>query len=277
MGLLWAFLTCAVILLYLLPLPVHLPKNARPPFEEPISPGPVPRALPKHKPPHPVPRVAIIIDDMGYDIGLDRAFIRLEAPLSFAFLPMAPFTRKLALEARHMGRDVLVHLPLEAENKSIDPGPGVLNVDMGFDSMLTRLRHDLDLVPGAVGVNNHMGSRFTADRQAMRIVLAEIKRRGLFFVDSRTTKYTIAYKSALALGIPSAERSVFLDHNTDPAAIKSELQRLTKLARLRGQAVAIGHPHTNTLRVLYQNLPRLCRDVKLVPVHELLTNQPHNH
>ncbi len=269
----WALLTCIVVLIYLLPLPRLFPPGVRPPFEEPKAPGPPKQSVPAHKAPCQVPRVAIIIDDMGYDLSLDRAFIQLEAPLSFAFLPQAPFTRKLAREAGRNGRDVLVHLPLEPENKSLDPGPGVLTVDMGFDVMLSQLKQDLDAVPGAIGVNNHMGSRFTADKKAMEIILTEIKRRGLFFVDSRTTKYTVAYKTALSLGVPSTERSVFLDDDTRPESIKSELERLRKLALSRGMAVAIGHPHVNTLRVLYQNLPQLARDVKIVSIHELVKKE----
>ncbi len=220
--------------------------------------------------------VAIIIDDMGYDLSLDRSFLKMEAPLSFAFLPMAPHTRELAREAIRLGKDVLVHLPLEPEDKGLDPGPGVLTLDMNFDSMLSQLREDLDAVPGAIGVNNHMGSRFTSDEKAMKTILLEIKRRGMFYIDSRTTKYTVAMQTALSLGIPAMERAVFLDHSLNRKAIASEIRRLKKVARERGKAIAIGHPHPVTLRVLYQMLPQLRKEVRLVPVHELVKKRRHS-
>ncbi len=246
---------------------------SRPPFEDfrpaPITPPPPP--IKKEIPPVPRrPVIAIIIDDMGYNFAIDEALINIEAPLSFAFLPFAPNTKRLATLAKNRGHDILVHLPLEAMNQSLDPGPGTLRLDMDFDTILKTLKKDLNAVPYATGVNNHMGSRFTANKRAMEWVLAEVKRRNMFFVDSRTTRETIALKTARAMGIPSAERTVFLDHTLNVSSINKELSRLVRLAQKRGKAIAIGHPSRITLKVLYCRLPDIRKKVELVPVHEIL-------
>ncbi len=278
-GLLWTTIalgmTGAIIaLLYLLPLP---PTRTHPPFEDF-------RHVPSSLPPRPsrpkirvsTPMVAILIDDMGYSIRMDNALLSLKAPLSFSFLPGAPHTTMMARKARHMGRDILVHLPLEPLNPRINPGPGSLRLDMDPDTMLTILRRDLDAVPGATGVNNHMGSKFTANRKAMRFILTEIKRHDLFFVDSRTSKDSVAYATARSMGIPTAERSVFLDHDPRQEAIKKEVKRLIKLSRKRGQVLAIGHPLPNTWKVLQEELPKISKEVKLVPVHRILKYNGNN-
>jgi polysaccharide deacetylase 2 family uncharacterized protein YibQ len=272
-GLMWTTIalgmTGAIIaLLYLLPLP---PTKTHPPFEDfrhvpSLPPRP---SRPKAKV---SPMVAILIDDMGYSIRMDNALLDLNAPLSFSFLPGAPHTPMMARKARHMGRDVLVHLPLEPLNPRINPGPGSLRLDMDPDTMLTILRRDLDAVPGAIGVNNHMGSKFTANRKAMRFILTEIKSRHPFFIDSRTTKDSVAYTTAMSMGIPTAERAVFLDHDPRQEAIRKEIKRLVRLSIKRGCVLAIGHPMPNTWKVLQEELPKINREVKLVPVHRILVS-----
>ncbi len=265
-------------LIYMLPAPKRIPPSSRPPFEEFNShlvdkpamalPSVPDRKLERRGPFR--PKVAIIIDDMGYDYSLDEAFLRLDAPISYAFLPSAPNTKKLAVQAAAAGRDVLVHLPMEPHNGGINPGPGVLRLDMDFDSMLRTLKKDLDAVPGATGVNNHMGSKFTENRKAMQIVFSEVRRRHMFFVDSRTTAETVAYTTARQMGIPAGWRSVFLDHTPERKVIHRELDRLISEAFKHGQAIAIGHPVKATLQVLYRELPGLQRKVSIVPVHCLL-------
>jgi len=262
-------------LIYLLPGPKSISPTARPPFEDfsrhtrtsPLHPKPR-----RHKPaPHPQgrrhPLVAIIIDDMGYDYSTDEAFLHIDAPLSYAFLPFAPNTHTLSMKAAAMGRDVLVHLPLQPQNGSVDPGPGVLRLDMGFNTTIETLKRDIEAVPGATGLNNHMGSRYTEDPMAMKIVLAEVKRRHMFFVDSRTSANTVACTTAREMGIPAGQRAVFLDHTPQTQAVTHEINRLISVANERGAAIAIGHPTKVTLRVLYRELPGLMKKVRLVPVH----------
>ncbi len=264
-------------IIYIVPAPRTVSPSARPPFENFSHKAvPAPPAQPHSRKAPPVfqgpgrPKVAIIIDDMGYDYSIDEAFLQLEAPISYAFLPFAPNTRRLSCIAAQRGRDVLVHLPLEPENGAIDPGPGVLRLDMDFNTTLSILRKDLEAVPCATGVNNHMGSRYTADQHAMKVILSEIRRRGMFFIDSRTTTKTVAFRTAVKLGVPAGERAVFLDHMQSQKAVRHELSRLVSVAYSRGSAIAIGHPVKVTLEVLYHELPALQKRVRIVPVHLLI-------
>ena len=264
-----------VALLYLLPLPQGTGPKVRPPLEEFDSAPPVsrPSKPSRSKTTASMPLVAILIDDMGYNLPINNQFLKLEAPLSFSFLPTAPHTPMLAKKAKDLGKDVLIHLPLEPVNSAIDPGPGVLRLSMDFDSMLQTLRKDLDAVPGAIGVNNHMGSKFTTSKKGMELILTEIKRRGLFFVDSKTTPDSVAYVTARSMGIPAAERAVFLDHDTQKESIRREIKKMVKLSMENGCVLAIGHPTPNTWKVLYEELPRVRKRVKIVPVHKILVTQ----
>ena len=278
--LLWPIIALGIIgaivtLLYLIPLPMGIRPEIHPPFEEFDS---APKVSLPSKPSRPEstapkPLVAILIDDMGYNLPINNAFLELEVPLSFSFLPSAPYTPKLARKARDLGKDVLIHLPLEPVNSAIDPGPGALRLSMDLDSMLQILRRDLDAVPDAIGVNNHMGSKFTTSQRGMELILAEIKRRGLFFVDSRTTRYTVAYATARSMGIPSAERTVFLDHDARKESIRKEVRKMVKVSAKNGYALAIGHPTINTWKVLHDELPRVSKRLRIVPVHKILVAQ----
>ena len=285
----FGFLGAIVFLIYLLPSAPPPPQKPHPFEDFKITPPPT---KPKQKkspltkkqkepvrtasiPVKPIkppsrPRVAIIIDDMGNEKKINEAFLSLEYPISFSFLPHGSFTKKLSRQAKKMGRDVLVHLPLEPVDGSIYPGPGTLLTAMSLDEMVAVLEDDLNRVPGAIGVNNHMGSKFTADKKSMEIVLAEVKRRNMFFVDSRTTKNTIAFKVAQSMGIPSTERNVFLDHDPRIPAIKKEIHRLQDLARENGYALAIAHPNKTTWKVLYEELPKLAKEVDMVPVQKIV-------
>ncbi len=273
-GLFWPIIALGitgsiVAFLYLLPLPLRLL------FEEFDSAPPVVRPSEPSRPKSTtsMPLVAILIDDMGYNFSINNKFLELEAPLSFSFLPTAPYTPKLAKKAKDLGKDVLIHLPLEPVNTAIDPGPGVLRLSMDFDSMLQILRKDLDAVPGAIGVNNHMGSKFTTSKRGMELILTEIKRRGLFFVDSKTTHDSVAYVTARSMGIPAAERAVFLDHDTQEESIRRQIKKMVKLSMENGCVLAIGHPTSNTWKVLYEELPRVRKSVSIVPVHKILIAQ----
>ena len=269
-----AVLALPLAVLYLLPLSEKSVPVSRPPFENftpaPRSPVGGTKAHVRPRVGFKAPMLAILIDDMGYDSRLDRQFIEIEAPLSFAFLPYAPHTRKVARYALKCRKDVLVHIPMEPENKKLDPGPGVLTLNLDFDHLLKGLKADIDAVPGAVGANNHMGSRFTKDRKAMETVLAYLKDRGYFFIDSRTTKDTVAFDVARELGLPCARRSVFLDHTLTRKAIRHEIRRSLKLAKDRGAVIAIGHPSRLMYQVLYQEIPLIRKEVRLVPVHRLV-------
>jgi polysaccharide deacetylase 2 family uncharacterized protein YibQ len=224
------------------------------------------------KPRPPRPKVAIVIDDLGYDGRLARRFLALQRPVSFAVLPHAAFSASVAREAHEAGHEVLLHLPMEPKGyPGVNPGEGTLLVAMSDGVLVETLRQDLSAFPFIIGVNNHMGSRFSEDEEKMRVVLGELKQRGLFFLDSRTSAETKGYSLAIQMGIPAAERDVFLDNIQSPQAIRSEFRRLVNLARLKGRAVGIAHPHEATLGVFGQVLSRLGQEgIDLVPISELL-------
>ncbi|MCK7503137.1 MAG: divergent polysaccharide deacetylase family protein [Desulfobacterales bacterium] len=151
----------------------------------------------------------------------------------------------------------MLHLPMEpVEYPEINPGPGTLLAAMPPDELLRVLEEDLRAVPHIRGVNNHMGSRLTARSEQLYQVFSVLKRRGLYFVDSRTTDETVCRPSARLFELPFAQRDVFLDHVHEPAAIRRQLRELVRIARLKGEAVAIGHPHPTTLAVLREEAPR---------------------
>lgn len=153
----------------------------------------------------------------------------------------------------------------------VRPGPGVVLLTQTDAEILAVLASDLASVPGAAGVNNHMGSAATADQRVMRVVAEDLARRGLFFVDSRTTDATVARDAARAAGVPNASRRVFLDDVATEPAVQASLEGLVRKAKSEGSAIAIGHPHPATLAVLDRELPRLADyGVRLVRVSELL-------
>ncbi|UCG14359.1 MAG: divergent polysaccharide deacetylase family protein [Deltaproteobacteria bacterium] len=217
-------------------------------------------------------RLAIVIDDLGYDGRLARRFLEIEGPLSFSVLPHGTFSESIARRIHQAGRDLLLHLPMEPKGyPEIDPGVGALLVDMTSAELRQTLRRNLDTLHDINGVNNHMGSRFCENETKMSLVMQELKHRELFFLDSRTTSNTKGHTVAVQLGVPSAERDVFLDNIQSPRAIRAQMKRLIQLARLKGRAIGIAHPHEATLRVLKQVIPQLPNQgIELVPVSELL-------
>ncbi len=217
-----------------------------------------------------LPLVAIIIDDMGYHEKIDYHFLHLSAPLSFSFLPYGPFTRKYAEVAHRLGRDVLIHIPMEPIEKDVNPGPGALRTDMDPAEIIRIIGEEISLVPYAEGANNHMGSEFTTSKKGMDIVLLELKKRGLFFIDSRTTKDSIACSEAIRLGVPALERQVFLDYQPKEHIVRQELERLIDLAKQHGFSIAIAHPFKETYNVLKKDLPLVQKEVKIVPVSYLI-------
>ena len=179
---------------------------------------------------------------------------------------------RAARQLEASGVEVLLHLPMEPRGfPSVRPGPGVLLRAQSDEELGSILESDLETVPGAVGVNNHMGSAATADPRVMRAIMRVLARRGLFFVDSRTTETTVAEAEARAAGVPAVSRRVFLDDVLTGEAVEKSLAELASRARRDGFAVGIGHPHAATLTVLERELPKLERDgVRLVKVSELV-------
>ncbi|MEJ2564665.1 MAG: divergent polysaccharide deacetylase family protein [Gammaproteobacteria bacterium] len=220
---------------------------------------------------HSTPRIAIIIDDIGNNLHLGLRAVRLPGSVTCAFLPHTIYARRLAIAAHKRNKEVMLHLPMQSEIGKA-PGPGALTLDMTRKEFNHTVEGDLAAIPYIAGVNNHMGSLMTQHPGDMRWLMQDINRHGnLFFVDSRTTEYTVAQQVAQENGIPNLRRDVFLDNDQHLAAIAAQFARLIALAKRRGGAVAIGHPHPNTLRFLARQLPRLADEgIELVSASDLI-------
>ncbi|MBW2309514.1 MAG: divergent polysaccharide deacetylase family protein [Deltaproteobacteria bacterium] len=226
-------------------------------------------AVPSHR--ATPPRIAIIIDDLGYDKSLAREFIDLDIPLTLSILPFTPYTNPIAQGARAAGREIMLHLPMEPRSyPRINPGDGVLLVSMERDTIRKVLEGDLGEIPYVAGVNNHMGSRFTENKEKMTVVLSELKRRGLYFVDSKTSRKSVAYDLAKQMKIRAGRRDVFLDNDLSKGALEIQTDRLLNLARHNGHAIGIGHPHKETLGFLTRLQLRIKDKAEVVPVSGLL-------
>ena len=203
----------------------------------------------------PVPRpaqratVAIVIDDMGLNRRLSDRTLRLPATLTVAYLPYAPDLPAQTRAAIAAGHEVILHMPMEPLGNH-DPGPGALRPSLPHEENLSRLRAALAAVPAAVGVNNHMGSRFTEDAAALAPILTEIGARCLYFLDSRTSPRSLAFTTAQGLGLPTLGRDVFLDDSDVPEAIARQIAAMEARARRTGSVIAIGHPREATLGLL---------------------------
>jgi polysaccharide deacetylase 2 family uncharacterized protein YibQ len=234
------------------------PASPPPPEAGPPAPPPQPLAVP-------APMLAVIIDDVGPDRGAARALARLEGPLTLSYLGYAPHLPPVVAAARERGHEIFLHLGMEPLGHA-DPGPRALLAGLPAAELRARTAWAIGRVPGATGVNNHMGSRLTADPAAMRVVMDEIARHGLVFVDSRTTARSVAEAVALEQGLPAAGRDVFLDNERTEAAIRRQLDQAERIARRAGTAIAIGHPYPETIRALARWLPQArARGLRLVP------------
>lgn len=216
------------------------------------------------------PLIAIVIDDVGLDRPHSKRAWELPGPLTMSFLPYAKDLREQAKAARARGQELMLHLPMEPGGHA-DPGPNALLVSLSDSELRQRVTTALDSFDGYVGVNNHMGSRFTAWRPGMETVLRQFKARGLLFLDSRTTPSSVGDQVAQELGVPSVARNVFLDDDMSVAAVRQKLADTEGVARRQGFVVAIGHPHEATIRALAEWLPGVAgKGFALAPLSAVL-------
>ena len=268
------------------------PPSPRPPSETPSLANPLPAAAPAPppavSPAAPPPAVAlpawqryaaaapavggsrllvaVVIDDLGLDRRRSARTASLPGPLTLAWLPYAPDVTRQAAAARAAGHELLLHAPMQPQGRE-NPGPHALTTDLPPEEIRRRVAGYLALLPEAVGLNNHMGSHFTRDARAMAPVIAELKSRGLLFLDSRTAQDSIAASVARAADLPYAVRDVFLDNKLNPDYVNARLIELEAVARRHGTAIAIGHPHDVTLNVLEPWLGSLsARGLTLAPL-----------
>jgi len=218
--------------------------------------------------------ISIIIDDLGKQLEDGQRVLALPGPVACAFLPKARYTQLLANAAHETGKEVLLHLPMDSvDGRRLDPG--AVTLEMTERQFLATVQADLLSVPHAIGINNHMGSLLTRHPGHMLWLMREIRANPpMFFVDSRTTVATVARQVAHETGVPNIERDVFLDNDLDADAIAYQFERLLQRARKQGVALALGHPHPQTLALLEREIPRLQqRGISLLPVTELIQLQ----
>ncbi|MBI5441485.1 MAG: divergent polysaccharide deacetylase family protein [Deltaproteobacteria bacterium] len=218
------------------------------------------------------PRLALVIDDFGGDLRSARAFLDLEANITPAIIPGLAKSVETAHLVRERGRPFLIHLPMEPQGyPKANPGKGALLQAMHEEEIRRRVNEALAALPGAAGLNNHMGSKLTELQRPMNCVMEELRRSNLFFVDSMTSPKSVAWAAARHAGIGWQKRDVFLDNDEDAAAIRRQLDLALEKAKRNGTAIAIGHPYATTLETIGEWVPRAREEgVRLVPVTELV-------
>ena len=277
-----------IILVIIAGVLAHQLLSRKHPIEPIVKPGvtKIPRfeiypekEVPPHKPipkvvpaiPKKLPKIAIIIDDIGYDKEIVEKFLGLDAVFTFSILPYSPFQNSIAKSLHSKGFEVMLHLPMEPnEYPMVNPGPGALLTSMSPDQLITQLDKDLDSVPFIQGVNNHMGSKMTTVSTQLYQIFSVLKKRNLFFIDSRTTAETLCKPSAQLLQVPFAQKDVFVDHIQDRDFIRKQIYRLMHIANSHGEAIGIAHPYEVTYDALREILPELKTKATLVHASDLV-------
>ncbi len=254
----------------------HAPLGEAPALAPSIKPAAI--TPPASAPPPPAggkPKVAIIIDDVGMNLKYSREAVNLPAHVTMAILPYSDQAAEFAKLSREKGHEIIIHTPMEAMHAPVSLGGMGLTTQMdgaAIEAMMETITHRFD---GFIGINNHMGSKFTADRAAMERLMPYLKKHNLIFVDSRTIGTSVASVVAAEQGVPNASRDVFLDHEGTPEFVAAALAQLERLARRNGSAIAIGHPKAVTMQGLQFWLPTLEeKGIELVPVSQLVRHAP---
>ncbi|MBV8149814.1 MAG: divergent polysaccharide deacetylase family protein [Candidatus Eremiobacteraeota bacterium] len=220
-------------------------------------------------------RLALIVDDCGQWIDTERGFIGLGVPLTMSVLPDVPYTGTIAREAAAAGKGVMLHLPMETLS-GLNPGPGKVTTEMSDAAIAAQVESDLSQVPTASGVNNHEGSKASADPRVMRDVIAVLAKHGnLFFIDSKTSAASVGEQVAQAQGIPTAARDVFLDNEESVPYTVAQLRQAAAIAKRDGTAIAIGHPRITTLEAVKMMIPELrSSGIQLVLAGDVVSSDP---
>jgi len=218
------------------------------------------------------PRLAIIMDDLGGSIATARELLDIDLPVTLSIIPATAKPAQVATLAHRRRHEVMIHIPMEPQDyPRFNPGKDALFVNLSADEIRRRFQSYLDRVPYAVGGNNHMGSRFTEDRVGMATVMSVMKEEGLFFIDSLTSGQSIAFQEARRAGLPAAVRDVFLDNDQDVEKISKCIRHLAAVAKKRGTALGICHPHPQTLEALRRAVPFFEEQgIEVVPASQIL-------
>lgn len=241
---------------------------ARSPFSQAqsVEPAPPPAVGPSYS------RLAIVVDDLGYEPTRDAEWLKVPVKVTVAVIPFGPSSRRIAEAARSRGFGVLIHVPMEPETPTSDRTEGFrMHRGMAPGDMASLLARMLEELPWASGASNHMGSAFTADPEAMSAYAALLGSKGLYLLDSVTTPRSVALEAAQAAGIPAARRDVFLDAAMKPDEMRRQWDRAVALAREKGDAILVCHGRAETLRLILDLLPGLgSQGVRTVTVDELI-------
>lgn len=224
------------------------------------------------KVPLPLRQVAIIIDDIGYDLGPVKELLKINADLTFAILPFCTYTREAAEMLHRAQRETLLHLPMEPDSYPREkPGNGALFTDMNDEELVFQLEKDLAAVPYISGVNNHMGSKFMGDKKKLSLIFSKLKKKNLFFIDSRTSANTKAFAASEKVGLPVVARKIFLDNSRDYNEIYNNLINIAKNNGDVSPVIVVGHPYPETIRAINDAI-KVIREkgISIVPVSQLI-------
>lgn len=215
-------------------------------------------------------KIAIVIDDIGNQES-DKDLLSLNAHLTYAILPHTPYSFIFSKQAAKLQRDVIIHLPMQADSHNNNLGPGALTLGMSKRQHQQTLLMAMENIPHAIGINNHMGSLLTRSDQPMQWTMELLRQHNMFFLDSKTTVYSKVESIADQYGVSALHRNIFLDNVRQPSVMASQFQRLINIAKQYGSAIAIGHPYPETYQLLKKNLPLLSQmGIELVPLSKLL-------
>jgi polysaccharide deacetylase 2 family uncharacterized protein YibQ len=217
------------------------------------------------------PKVAIVIDDFGYNMNnLDRLFA-VKRAVTFSVLPNLPYSKRIASLASSKGYEVILHLPLESIDSAAPAETGTIRTDMNEKDVLALLEKDIASVPGLSGVSNHQGSKATEDKRSMDIVLSDLKKRSLYFFDSLVTDKSVCRQAAAQVGVPYAKRDIFLDNDNDPEYIEKQMLSLRRAAFKYGSVIAVCHDRKNTIIVLNKMMTPLAEEgIRFVCLSEMV-------
>jgi uncharacterized protein len=218
-------------------------------------------------------KVALIIDDVGWNRDIIREVEKIKRPLTLSLLPKAPYSKEIFNTFKgNKNLELILHLPLEPEPPAQSLDKGLLKMNMTDEEIGQQFNEDIKgFYPYIRGLNNHMGSLFTSDEEKMRVLLREIASKDLFFVDSMTSKKSKGYLLAKEMGIKTAKRDVFIDNESDPEYIERQVWELVDTAKKHGKAVGIGHAKKSTIDVLKDVIPEIEKEgIEIVPVSSLL-------
>ena len=223
------------------------------------------------KPKPDIPMIAIIIDDMGLDVIRSNRILEIDTPLTTSYMTYAVNLKNQIQNAKNAGKEIMLHVPMEAKSEVYDEGPDVLKTSYDTKLLQTIIRQQLGKSDEIVGINNHMGSKFTEDFASMNAILQIVKGAGLIFVDSKTSQKSIGAKVAKIIEMPHLTRDIFLDHYPEEKEIEQQLKMLESFAKRKGYAVAIGHPRDNTINVLKKWIPDVQnRGFQIVPITTII-------